>query len=354
MARTSAGARVELIWNKGISALCDRRFPDEFPLGKGYSPMPAYVGALWSRRLPDDLIRDPSAAAKIQNGELVWVRLSWLKAFVRQVLPSVRADFVLVTGESDSCVPSEIGEVGRAVLESSRVVHWYTQNYDGSMPGERISPMPIGIDFHTLGAKAFWGEDMSSPFEQEQSLLAIGESLPRLQERQRKVYVDFAWQRGFGAFGGWRRDFGFFRRLHPLKGTTFHESRRKLAGKFRGNELMHCQTGPLSRKEMWRRRGEYAFVLSPHGVGLDCHRTWEALALGHIVLVPSSSLDSLYAGLPVVPLRSWNEITSESLDRWLSIHLNGGTSREKLTSCYWANEFRTCAQAGVASAASMA
>jgi len=69
---------------------------------------------------------------------------------------------------------------------------------------------------------------------------------------------------------------------------------------------------------MWRARGEYAFVLSPHGVGLDCHRTWEALALGHIVLVPSSPLDSLYAGLPVIPIRDWNEIAPQQLNAWSS------------------------------------
>lgn len=341
MMQQLAGQSVDLVWNKGIAALCDRRFPDEFPDGKSYSPVPAHAGALWSSRLPDNLISDPSACCKIEDGELVWVRLSWVRSFVRQVLPLVKGNFVLVTGDSDSCVPSELGSEARAVLECSKVVHWYTQDYDGSMPSERISPIPIGIDFHMLSEKAIWGEDMSPPLEQEQALVSIGKSLAPLPTRCQNVYVDFGWQRGFGLFD--------YRRYHPLEGTRFHENRRRLVKKLRRNESVYFQTRPLPRGEMWRKRGEYAFVLSPHGMGLDCHRTWEALALGHIVLVPSSSLDGLYADLPVVPLKSWSEITPKNLERWLSLYRNGGATHEKLRSSYWVNEMRSSAEGWVTS-----
>jgi hypothetical protein len=346
MMETLSHQSVGLVWNKGIAALCDRRFPDEFPDGKNYVPIPAHAGALWSSRLPDNLISDQSGSFNIVNGDLVWVRLSWLRSFVRQVLPLVNANFVLVTGDSDSSVPSEIGPEARAVLESPRVVHWYTQNYDGSMPSERISPIPIGIDFHTLSERLLWGEDVSSPLEQEQALVSISRSLAPLQARIQRVYLDFGWQLGFSLF--------HHRRYHPLKGTSFHENRRQLAKKLGRNELVYCQPGPLPRREMWRRRGEYAFVVSPHGMGLDCLRTWESLALGHIVLVPSSSLDGLYVGLPVVALKSWDEITPENLQRWLSLYHDGGASHQKLRSSYWANTMRTRAEWSVASSPSTA
>ena len=324
------GETVHLVWNKGIAALCDRRFPDEFPDGRNYKPVPAYAGAMWSSRLPQRLIPEESAKGEIREGDLVWVRLSWLKSFIGQVLPWVKANFVLVTGDSDSCVPSELGREARAVLECSKVVHWYTQNYDGSAPSERISAIPIGIDFHMISERTSWGEEVSSPQEQERALVAMGKGFPPLPERQQRVYVDF----------GWQREFGLYRRLRPLKGTRFHESRRQIGKKLRGNALVCSQSGPLPRREMWRRRGEYAFVLSPHGMGLDCHRTWEALALGHIVLAPSSSLDPLYVDLPVVPLTSWSEITPENLERWRSQHSQGVTDHERLRSCYWVTAMR--------------
>jgi len=98
---------------------------------------------------------------------------------------------------------------------------------------------------------------------------------------------------------------------------------------------------------MWRGRGKYAFVLSPHGVGLDCHRTWEALALGHIVLVPSSSLDRLYSGLPVVPLKSWNDITEENLRTWQSLFPDSPQTCEKLRSDYWISLMRSAAKKAI-------
>jgi hypothetical protein len=214
------------------------------------------------------------------------------------------------------------------------------------MPSERISPIPIGIDFHTLSERPFWGQEMSSPFEQEQELVAIGKSLAPLPARLPKVYVDFGWQRGFG--------FLHYRRYHPLNGTRFHEDRRTIARRLRGNECLYFQAGSLPRNEMWRKRGEYAFVLSPHGMGLDCLRTWESLFLGHIVLAPSCSLDALYVDLPVVPLKSWSEITAENLQRWLSLYPTGAATHEKLTSSYWVNAMRLRVQDWLASASSAA
>ena len=35
---------VELVWNKGIAARCDRRIPNEFPNGRDYSPVLPWPG----------------------------------------------------------------------------------------------------------------------------------------------------------------------------------------------------------------------------------------------------------------------------------------------------------------------
>jgi len=327
------GTGVELVWNKGIAALCDWRLPDEFPDGTAYVPSPILAGALSSSRLPDDLIADPTVYRSVGDDELIWVRLSWLKSFVNQALPLIGSRFVLVTGDSDSCVPSELGLEAEVILRSKNVAHWFTQNYDASVSSEKISPFPIGIDFHTLAQSTAWGEDISTPAEQERRLTSVREELPRLGERLPKVYLDFAWQKGWGLRS--------YRRFHPLRGTAFRESRRQVGRRLRGYETIFGQEGPLARTEMWRRRGAYAFVASPHGVGLDCHRTWEALALGHIVLVPSSSLDPLYGGLPVVTLRSWDEITPDNLQKWLAKFSQAKPSSEEIMSRYWVDKMRS-------------
>src|SRR5437588_6699849 len=323
---------VELLWNKGIAALCDRRIPDEFPDGRTYTPVGLLAGAMASSKLPNNLISDPQRYRNIRDGELVWVRVSWLRSFVQQVLPLVSAKFVLVTGDSDSCVPSELGDLARVILESPKVAHWYTQDFDGSVPSKRISPIPIGIDYHMLSERPIWGEDVSSPEQQEAVLNTVAAQLRPCKDRIPKVYVDFAWQKGLGLRA--------YRRFRPLAGACLREGRRKIARKLRDNENIFSQNGPLPRTELWRKRGEYAFVLSPHGTGLDCHRTWEALALGHIVLVPASSLDPLYEGLPVVALKRWDEITTENLRKWLSQFHGSCGIQEKLKSSYWIAQMR--------------
>ena len=331
--------KTQLVWNKGIAALCDCRFPDEFPDGQKYVSVPDLAGALFSSALPDNLIPASSLQYGIRDGELVWVRLSWLRSFIRQVLPLAQSRFVLVTGDSDSCVPGELGSEARKILESPKVIRWFAQNYDGSYAPDRISPVPIGIDFHMLAERPIWGENAASPAQQEEVLQSVRSSLAPVKNRTPKVYVDFAWQRGFGLLN--------YRRYHPLRGTKFRESRRKIVQNVRKNESVICQTRPLPRTEMWRERGRYAFVLSPHGMGLDCHRTWEALALGHIVLVPSSSLDPLFAGLPVIPIKSWDDINPENVEAWLALYADGQETNEKLGSRYWINRMRSVASARV-------
>lgn len=336
MSESSSGSGVELVWNKGIAALCDLRIPDEFPNGRDYRPVPLLAGAMASSKLPNNLISNPQSYAEIRDGALVWVRVSWLRSFVRQVLPLVTARFVLVTGDSDSCVPSELGAEARLLLQSPKIAHWYTQDYDATVVSSKISPLPIGIDFHLMSEKPAWGESITSPEQQERTLKAVAAELRSREERIPQVYVDFAWQKSFG--------FRHYRRFHPLAGTRFRENRRVTTRKVRGLPGVFLQQGPLPRTELWRERGKFAFVLSPHGMGLDCHRTWEALALGHIVLVPTSSLDPLYIGLPVVPFRSWDEIAPANLEKWLLQFSKNSWTHEKLKTSYWIARMRASAQ----------
>jgi hypothetical protein len=318
---------VELVWNKGIARLCDRRFPDEFPDGLTYTPVATLAGARMSAALPADVIANPARYADIRKGELVWVRLSWLPAFVRQVLPLVRAPFVLATGDSDTSVPSELpAELAREILASPHVIRWFTQNHDGAAP-DRMAPLPIGIDFHSVAEHPIWGETVASPSEQEAQLEAIAQALPPLDRRIPAIYLDFA----SGSRGA------------APAAARLPESRRAILRKLRGQEAMVCQKSPLPRGEMWRRRGQYAAVLSPHGGGLDCHRTWEALALGHLVVVPSSSLDPLLEGLRIVAVSDWDQVSVANLARWLSAPGASVASGYPLTSRYWVHRMRAVA-----------
>ncbi len=90
------------------------------------------------------------------------------------------------------------------------------------------------------------------------------------------------------------------------------------------NELQSCPhigflAKHISQSGIWKFYSGFALALSTHGNGLDCHRTWELLKLGCIVITKTSSLDPLYEGLPVVIVNSWSECYDrEQLERWIS------------------------------------
>jgi len=63
-----------------------------------------------------------------------------------------------------------------------------------------------------------------------------------------------------------------------------------------------------TQQRLWRNYCQYKYGISPHGNGLDCHRTWEMLYFGMIPVVKTSSLDVLYDGLPVVILERWEQL----------------------------------------------
>jgi hypothetical protein len=89
----------------------------------------------------------------------------------------------------------------------------------------------------------------------------------------------------------------------------------------------------------WNLMSKYAFVLSPFGIGMDCHRTWEALCLGCIPIVKTSSIDNLYNDLPVLIVKEWKVITIELLNDTISTFKakieNNEFNIEKLNLSYW-------------------
>ena len=80
---------------------------------------------------------------------------------------------------------------------------------------------------------------------------------------------------------------------------------------------------------------KYHFVVSPHGNGLDCHRTWEAIMLGCIPIVKSSSLNRLFYDLPVLIINEWDELNEELLIKTLKDFSSKKFNMKKLTLNYW-------------------
>ena len=134
-------------------------------------------------------------------------------------------------------------------------------------------------------------------------------------------------------------DFHFNKQQRPIGGET----RRSVEAILRRNPCVEFQRNRNPRLKLWRDKTHYAFVVSPHGNGLDCHRTWESLVLDNIVIVKRSPLDALYGGLPVVIVDQWEEITDANLRRWHEQYSGAFVDPEvqkRLTNQYWIDRVR--------------
>jgi len=203
------------------------------------------------------------------------------------------------------------------------VLCWFSQNYDGTDDSGKVYPIPIGLDFHTISGRHKWGHWQATPEQQEAELDALRAQMPPNADRIMRAHADFHLNKPDNAFHG--------------------ETRHTIETLLRASPCVEFQQRKLPRLELWREKTRYAFVVSPHGHGLDCHRTWESLTLGNIVIVKRSSLDALYEGLPVVIVDDWREITENNLHRWHVEHRDAFTCAEvleRLTNRYWITRMR--------------
>jgi len=273
---------------------------------------------------------DPRGYTGVRDGDLVWTRATSLSEFLDTVLPRIDARFVLLTGDEDWSIPSDFPRAAE-LCASDKVLAWFAQNFDGHDARGKLFPLPIGLDFHTISNRRRWGHPRATPREQEIELEELQAAMPSNEQRLPRVHADFH----------------FNKHARPLMG----ESRDSVETALRSNPLIDFQAEKIPRLDLWRKKTNYAFVVSPHGNGLDCHRTWESLALGNIVIVKRSPLDPLYEGLPVVIVNQWSDITAENLDAWhrrYSRVFAERSVRERLTNRYWIDSIRAVARGRLA------
>ena len=263
------------------------------------------------------------------SGSTLYICNAAISEFVRHALPHIRTPFVLVSGDSDDAMPygplthSEF----QTLIQSPFLMHWFCQNL--LLPvvgGSRVSHLPIGLDYHTLEAHVGimhpWGPGCTAA-EQERQLRMIAEMGRPLPERRLVCYSNFH---------------------HAAFGINERGDRRACLAQV-PRELIVGSSEFTDRSTCWQEQIACAFVLSPRGGGYDCHRTWEALALGCIPIVKSSRMDPLFEDLPVLIVSEWSDITAELLHQTMcDFTARRDTFRmEKLTMAYWRGRIKSSA-----------
>lgn len=275
---------VETLWSKGVALRCNTRWSEDY----------------WRRATEERA--EPHFFEQAMDGceGLVYVRLGTsndrpldVETFSRS-LDRLTKPIVLLTTDGDSSVPGDVSEEAvTAILEHPLVLAWYTQNWDGTAH-PKLKPFPIGLDLHSRRINF-----LPKGYPVELCLRAIARTARPLLQRRRAIFCDFHHTA---------------REVHNGERYRFREILQDCPHV----DFLHQRVPQL---ELWRRYAGYVFVASTHGNGLDCHRTWEALLLGCIVVTKRSSLDPLYRGLPVVIVEDWAECKDPAnLERWLQEH----------------------------------
>ena len=97
----------------------------------------------------------------------------------------------------------------------------------------------------------------------------------------------------------------------------------------------------LETSDYFREIGNYKFVISPEGNGIDCHRHYEALMFGCIPIVEKNDhIAEKYAGCPILWTTDYSVITVEYLEKKYSEMIDKVYDFSKLFFSYYSSQLQ--------------
>jgi len=257
------------------------------------------------------------------NYKTIYICNTAIPNFINNYSININYKYILVSGDCDETVPNNIFESLDNFLNfinNDNLLHWYSQNC--IINHSKVTRMPIGLDYHSMSkCSNDWGPQ-TLPIKQEETLMEIINS---------NIEKPF-WKRQIKCYSNFHFSMPDFYRFQYDRIDAINKVPK---------ELVFYEENKISRYDTFKNQSEYAFVLSPHGNGLDCHRTWEALILGSIPIVRSSGIDTLYDDLPVLIVNEWSDITYELLENTITQFKNKQFNYYKITLKYWVEKINS-------------
>ena len=246
----------------------------------------------------------------IKDGSSIYIKADCVKNFIETKYKTISNKIILVVGDSDHTFSGEFWNTNEdfiKFIESPNIIHMFAINSTITHP--KFTAYPIGLDYHTLSEKdCVWGPQTSVK-DQDAELALVQSKMKPFSEREIKCYGNFHFQ--------------------------IHRADRKVAKEQIPSECIFYEEKEIPRIETWTKQINYAFIVSPHGNGLDCQRTWEALFLGSIPIVKTSVLDVLYEELPVLIVKEWSDVSNILLKSTVKEFSNKKFNYDKLLLKYW-------------------
>ncbi len=225
-----------------------------------------------------------------------------LERFFRDTHPRINAPYILITHGGWPSIPGKLEHC----LDDPKIIAWFGKNIDRNHP--KLHPLPIGLANNNTpcGNTNVVKEAITSA------------PSPTARRTDKLVYMNMTI------------------RCNPKeRGAALNTLREKEFCQFSKRKPF-----PQYIKEL----SQFRFVVSPHGIGIDCHRTWEAMLVGTIPIVRRSSIVELFDDLPVLIIDSWDELTRELLEEKFEEITSKSYNLKKLYADYWFNQIRKVQQ----------
>ena len=253
--------------------------------------------------------------------------------FIKIRLPVINKKFILVTAGNmpDLIMPFEVltKEQTRILLNNKFLVKWYVQNL--LFIHKKMDNWPIGFSFNLIREGRTYE---TSAVSQELYLKSIiSEMLPFYMrvadpEKDPLIYVNMS-MRNSRLESRW----GCFNAIYLNDPSLLIDI---------DTILPKLETGTETpRDEVWVKTSKSPFCLSPFGYGIDCHRTYEILALGAIPIIRGRILHRLYTDMPVLYVEKWEDVTRSLLIKTLKDFSTRKFDYSRLKIKYWSELLRS-------------
>ncbi|KAJ3101351.1 hypothetical protein HK100_004556 [Physocladia obscura] len=235
-----------------------------------------------------------------RDGTVIFVDIYKVNEFVKNIGPKIKKSFVLVSGDGDECDPECVSnkEDTENFVNSPYLKHWYAMNCQGyEIAPQKMSCIPIGVKQ--------WDNQRESLQKLYENGIGLKNGLqwaPVNLKAKNPNYVLLSFTISSNS------------EVRQPVHDMFCKSGAPKSREF--EKIMNCMPdSSLGQYEFHRDMIEKSrFVISPHGHGLDCYRTYEALFMNVIPIVKTSTLDPLYEKLPVLILKEWEDLTVELME----------------------------------------
>lgn len=237
--------------------------------------------------------------SKLKDGDILFVKADLIHDFFTKCHPAITKKYILITHNSDCLLT--IRSIEKYVLDD-KLIAWFGTNTDSlAAQSPKVNCIPIGLE------NRHWNTSNTQILERAQKAARECGSKDHL------LYLN-------------------------ITINTYPDERQHVYNLFADKPYCYTQNTKKSYYDYLLDLGKSKFVLSPRGNGIDCLRTWEALYMGSYPIVKSSSLDQVYAGLPVVIVQDWSEVTEEFLNQKYDEMQNKTYKLERLSIYYWFNK----------------